>query len=61
MKQFVPLLALAEGTYTVLTIGDSWGDTGPTYKIIKDVFDKHGVAVDSKNRAIAGTTACGWA
>merc|ERR1712232_383415 len=34
---------------------------GPTYKIIKDVFDKNGVAVDSKNRAIGGTTACEWA
>lgn len=59
--RFAPLLAVAQGTYTVLTIGDSWGDTGPTYKIIKDVFDKNGVAVESKNRAIGGTTACEWA
>jgi len=61
MMRMAPLLAVAEGTYTVLTLGDSWGDTGPTYKVIKDAFDKHGVAVDSKNRAVAGTTACGWA
>merc|ERR1711988_1697937 len=49
------------GTHTVLTFGDSWGDTGPTYKIIKQAFDKRSVPVDSKNRAIGGTTACGWA
>lgn len=61
MFRFAPLAAVASGTYTVLTIGDSWGDTGPTYRIIKDQFDKNGVEVDSKNRAIAGTTACGWA
>lgn len=57
----IPLVfTLAEGTHTVLTVGDSWGDTGPTYRIIKQAFDKRGVAVDSKNRAIAGTTACQW-
>jgi len=55
------LLAVAEGTHTVLTVGDSWGDTGPTYRVIKQAFDKRDVAVDSKNRAIAGTTACQWA
>jgi len=54
-------MAVAEGTYTVLTVGDSWGDTGPTYKIIKDAFDKNGVAVNSINRAVGGTTACQWA
>jgi len=59
--RFAPLAAVASGTYTVLTLGDSWGDTGPTFKIIKDQFDKHGVPVNSKNRAVAGTTACGWA
>jgi len=55
------LLAVVEGTHTVLTVGDSWGDTGPTYRIIEQAFDKRDVAVDSKNRAIGGTTACQWA
>lgn len=61
MKTILPLLAVAEGKYTVLTVGDSWGDTGPTYKIIGDAFDKRSVPVDNKNRAVGGTTACGWA
>jgi hypothetical protein len=61
MLRVASILAIAEGTHTVLTFGDSWGDTGPTYRIIKQAFDKRGVAVDSKNRAIGGTTACGWA
>jgi hypothetical protein len=61
MLRLAPILAVAEGTYTVLTFGDSWGDTGPTYRIIKQAFDKRSVPVDSKNRAVAGTTACGWA
>lgn len=59
--RFAPLAAVAQGTYTVMTFGDSWGDTGPTYKIIDDAFKKNGVAVDSKNRAIGGTRACQWA
>lgn len=61
MFRFAPLVAVASGTYTVLTFGDSWGDTGPTYKVIKQQFDKYGVEVDSKNRAIGGTQACEWA
>jgi len=61
MMRFAPLVAVANGTYTVLTVGDSWGDTGPTFYIIEDAFEKNGVAVNSKNRAIGGTTACGWA
>lgn len=61
MMRFAPLAAVANGTYTVLTVGDSWGDTGPTYKIIEDAFGKNGVAVNSKNRAVGGTTACEWA
>merc|ERR1719238_1926683 len=61
MFRLATCVTVTQATYTVLTIGDSWGDVGPTYKIIKDAFDKNGVAVDSKNRAIVGTTACGWA
>lgn len=59
--RFAPLVAVAQGTYTVMTFGDSWGDTGPTYKVIDDAFKKNNVAVDSKNRAVGGTQACQWA
>jgi len=61
MMRFALLSAVAEGTYTVMTFGDSWGDTGPTYKVIADAFEKNGVAVNSKNRAVGGTRACQWA
>jgi hypothetical protein len=62
MLRAASVLAVVEATTpTVLTFGDSWGDTGPTYKIIKQAFDAHGADVDSKNRAVGGTTACGWA
>lgn len=54
------VLGAVEATYTVLSIGDSWGDTGPTYKIIADAFKKNGVDAIVKNRAIGGTTACEW-
>jgi len=48
-------------TYTVLCFGDSWGDVGPTWRVIKDAFKKNGVAVTVKSAAVGGTTACGWA
>lgn len=46
---------------TVLVFGDSWGDTGPTYKAISDTFTHHGVKGTVKSSAVGGTTACGWA
>lgn len=47
--------------YTVLTFGDSWGDLGPTWRVIRDAFEKNGVPVTVKSSAIGGTTACQWA
>jgi hypothetical protein len=46
---------------TVLVFGDSWGDTGPTYKEIQDSFKRHGTTGTVKSSAVGGTTACGWA
>lgn len=57
--------ALAAGTeaktYSVLAFGDSWGDVGPTWRVIRDAFKKNGVDATVKSAAIGGTTACGWA
>lgn len=47
--------------YTVLTFGDSWGQIGPSWRVIRDVFRKHGVDVTVRSAAISGTTACQWA
>ena len=41
--------------------GDSWGDTGPTWKTIRDVFARNGRVADVRSAAVGGTTACGWA
>jgi len=57
----VSLSAVAQASYNVLVVGDSWGDTGPTYQIIADQFKANGVDATVTNRAIGGTTACGWA
>lgn len=46
---------------SVLVVGDSFGDTGPTYQALDDTFKKNGVAATVKSTAVGGTTACGWA
>lgn len=57
------IFALAEGSnITVLVFGDSWGDLGPSYREVQDMFTRHGVNnADVRSAAIGGTTACGWA
>jgi len=55
------LASAASPDNTVLVFGDSWGDTGPTYKEISATFGRHGVKGTVKSSAIGGTTACGWA
>jgi hypothetical protein len=52
---------VAQSGSSVLVIGDSWGDTGPTYQVIGDAFKANGVVANVSNRAIGGTTACQWA
>jgi len=53
--------AAASADNTVLVFGDSWGDTGPTYKEIQDTFTRHNTKGTVKSAAVGGTTACGWA
>jgi hypothetical protein len=49
------------GELSVLVVGDSFGDTGPTYHALEDTFKKNGVAATVKSTAVGGTTACHWA
>lgn len=58
---FAFAVSCAAKNYTVLTFGDSWGDYGPTWKVIRDTFAKNGVPVTVKSAAVGGTTACAWA
>ncbi len=55
------IASAASADNTVLVFGDSWGDTGPTYKEIQDTFTRHGVKGTVESAAKGGTTACGWA
>jgi hypothetical protein len=55
------VVAGASAEVTVMVFGDSYGDTGPKWNTIQDMFDQHGVAATVKNAAIGGTTACQWA
>jgi hypothetical protein len=45
----------------VLVFGDSQGDTGPTWKALQDVLDKHKSNATVINKSVGGTRACGWA
>lgn len=46
---------------TVFVFGDSWGDTGPTYRMVQDTLDQHGFPAVVKSAAVGGTSACQWA
>lgn len=50
-----------DGGLKVLVFGDSQGDTGPTYKALQDVLDRHNVSATVRNKSVGGTLACGWA
>lgn len=45
----------------VLVFGDSFGDTGPTYKVVQDMFDLHNINATVHSSAIGGTASCQWA
>lgn len=45
----------------VLVFGDSQGDIGPTWQELQDVLDSNGANATVVNKAVGGTTACGWA
>ena len=46
---------------TVLVFGDSWGQLGPSWHAITDMFAKQGVAATVQSAAKGGTRACQWA
>jgi hypothetical protein len=46
---------------SVIVVGDSYGDTGPTYHALDDTFKKNGVSAKVNSTAVGGTTACQWA
>lgn len=50
-----------DGKTTVLVFGDSFGDTGPTYHQMQDMFDTRSVPAEVRSSAIGGTSACQWA
>jgi len=54
-------VVLSSGELNVLVVGDSFGDTGPTYKALDDTFKKNNVAATVKSTAVGGTTTCHWA
>jgi len=62
-KLLLPVLALADGAakVNVMVFGDSYGDTGPTFHQVQDMFDTRGVSASVKSAAIGGTAACYWA
>jgi len=55
------LASKAVAEVTVMVFGDSFGDTGPKWNTVQDMFDQRGVAATVKNAAIGGTTSCQWA
>ena len=50
-----------DGSLNVLVFGDSQGDTGPTWKALRDVLYKQKVKATVINKSIGGTKACAWA
>jgi hypothetical protein len=63
---FLPILvsffarAIAESP-TVMVFGDSYGDTGPTYKQVQKMFKDHHIPATVRSAAVGGTSACYWA
>lgn len=55
------LVSAASADIGVMVFGDSYGDTGPKWNTVQDMFDQRGVAATVKNAAVGGTTSCGWA
>jgi len=55
------LFAGTEAKVNVLVFGDSFGDTGPTYHVVQDMFDLHKIDANVQSSAIGGTAACQWA
>jgi hypothetical protein len=54
-------VVFSAGELSVLVVGDSFGDTGPTYKALDDTFKKNKVAATVESTAVGGTATCHWA
>jgi hypothetical protein len=54
-------VVLSTGELSVLVVGDSFGDTGPTYRALDDTFKNNGVPATVESTAVGGTTTCHWA
>lgn len=54
-------MTLSAAELNVLVVGDSFGDTGPTYRALDDAFKNNGVSATVKSTAVGGTTCCHWA
>jgi len=58
---FLGLVCGAAAEIKVMVFGDSFGELGPSYRALQDMFDQHDVAATVKNAAVGGTRACEWA
>ena len=56
-----PLAASDDEPLRVLVFGDSQGSQGPTWRTLQDELDAHGISAHVVNKAVGGTSACGWA
>jgi hypothetical protein len=61
LLSFACSVVLSTGELNVLVVGDSFGDTGPTYRALDDAFLYNGVPATVKSTAVGGTTCCHWA
>lgn len=55
------LLGHRDSNVKVLVFGDSWGEWGPSWHMLEDMFARHGVAATVRSAAETGTRACQWA
>lgn len=54
-------VAAARKSINVMVFGDSYGDTGPTYKQVQKMFDDRKIPATVRSAAVGGTAACYWA
>jgi hypothetical protein len=59
---FATLLASTDAkSINALVFGDSYGDTGPTYRQLQKMFNDQHVPATVRSAAVGGTAACFWA
>lgn len=55
------LTATAQGKLAIYTVGDSFGAEGPTYHVIEDALEAHGIEHQVASAAKGGLASCDWA